>query len=170
MIIIIKYTSIFLVFCISLYIGNLISKKYSLRLKELKDLKNALNIIESKIKFTYEPLSDIFLQTSKIVSKNISQIFIQASNNMKTENAEEAWNRSIISVTTNLDSEDIENIKNFGKMLGKTDKEGQISRIELTKTFIEMQIEKAKIEEQKNAKLYKTLGAVFGLAFVIILI
>ena len=55
-------------------------------------------------------------------------------------------------------------------MLGKTDKEGQISRLELTKTFIEMQIENAKVEEQKNAKLYKTLGAVIGLAIVIILI
>ena len=167
---IIKYISIFLVFCISLYIGNLISQKYSLRLKELKDLKNALNIIESKIKFTYEPLPEIFIQTSKMVSKNISQIFVQASNNMKKYNAEEAWEKSLQTSTTNLNLEDVENIKSFGKMLGKTDKEGQISRLELTKTFIEMQIEKAKVEEQKNAKLYKTLGAVVGLAFVIMLV
>ncbi len=168
--IIIKYIIIFIAFCISFYIGNLISKKYTLRLKELKDIKNALNIIENKIKFTYEPLPDIFIQTSKMVSQNISQIFMQASNNMKTENAEEAWEQSVESATTNLNAEDLENIKSFGKMLGKTDKEGQISRIELTKTFIEMQIEKAKVEEQKNAKLYKTLGAVAGLAIVIILI
>ena len=167
---VIKYISIFLVFCISFYIGNLISKKYTLRLTELKELKNALNIIESKIKFTYEPLPDIFMQTSKMVSKNISQIFVQASNNMYIGNAEEAWNTSVETATTNLNLEDIENIKSFGKMLGKTDKEGQLSRIELTKTFIEMQIEKAKIEEQKNAKMYKTLGAIMGLAFVIMLV
>jgi len=167
---ILKYIIIFLVFCISFYIGNLISKKYTLRLMELKDFKNALNIIESKIKFTYEPLPDIFLQTSKMVSKNISKIFIEASNNMKVENAEDAWNKSIEAGITNLDTDDIENIKNFGKMLGKTDKEGQLSRIELTKAFIEMQIEKAKIEEEKNAKMYKTLGGIVGLAFVIILI
>ena len=49
----IKYISVFLVFSISMYIGKLISNKYTLRLKELKDIKNALNIIESKIKFTY---------------------------------------------------------------------------------------------------------------------
>jgi len=167
---VIKYIIIFWVFSISLYIGNLISKKYTLRLKELKEFKNALNIIESKIKFTYEPIQDIFMQTSKMVSNNISQIFVQATHNMKIDNAEEAWEKSIESVTTNLNIEDIENIKNFGKMLGKTDKEGQLSRIELTKTFVEMQIEKAKIEEQKNAKMYKTLGAIVGLSFVIILI
>ena len=167
---ILKYIIIFLVFCISFYIGILISKRYTLRFTELKDFNNALNIIESKIKFTYEPLPDIFMQTSKMVSKNISQIFVQASNNMKTDNAEEAWEKSVQMVTTNLNEEDTENIKSFGKMLGKTDKEGQLSRLELTKTFIEMQIEKAKIDEQKNAKMYKTLGAIVGLAFVIILI
>ena len=161
---------IFLVFLISFLIGNLISKKYILRLKELKDLKNALNIIESKIKFTYEPLPEIFIQTSKLLSKNISAIFVQASNTMKSLNAEEAWNKSLEESSTNLYKEDIENIKNFGKMLGKTDKEGQISQLELTKTFIEMQIEKAKVEEEKNSKMYKTLGAIVGLAFVIILV
>ena len=165
-----KCISIFLVFGISVYLGNLISKKYTLRLKELKDIKNALNIVESKIKFTYEPLQEIFLQTSKMVSENVSQIFVQASKNMKQENAEEAWENSLKQISTNLSEEDIENIKGFGKMLGKTDKEGQISRLDLTKTFIDMQIEKARIEEQKNAKMYKTLGIVIGLALVIILV
>lgn len=168
--IILKYIMIFLVFLISFLVGNLISKKYILRVKELKDFKNALNIIESKIKFTYEPLPEIFIQTSKLLSKNISEIFVQASNNMENLNAEESWDKSLEEVSTNLYKEDIENIKNFGKMLGKTDKEGQISQLELTKTFIEMQIEKAKVEEEKNSKMYKTLGVIVGLAFVIILI
>lgn len=168
--IILKYVLILCVFIISLYIGNIISRRYILRVKELKEMKNALNIIENKIKFTYEPLPDIFMQTSKMFSKNISQIFVQAANNMKTVNAEEAWDKSMKTVTTNLNFEDIENLKSFGKMLGKTDKEGQISRVELTKTFLEMQIEKAKIEEEKNSKMYKTLGVVIGLAIVIVLI
>ena len=168
--IILKYIMIFLVFLICFLIGNLISKKYILRVKELKDLKNALNMIESKIKFTYEPLPEIFMQTSKLLSKNISSIFVQASGEMKTLNAEEAWNKALEESNTNLYKEDIENMKNLGKMLGKTDKEGQVSQLELTKTFIEMQIEKAKIAEEKNSKLYKTLGTVVGLALIIILI
>lgn len=168
--IILKYILIFLVFVISFLIGNIISKKYILRVKELKDFKNALNIIESKIKFTYETLPEIFIQTSKLLSKNISEIFAQATNNMKDLNAEEAWDKALEESNTNLYKEDLENIKNFGKMLGKTDKEGQVSQLELTKTFIEMQIEKAKVEEEKNSKMYKTLGTIVGLAFVIILI
>lgn len=168
--IIIKYILIIFIFIISLIIGNLMSKKYILRLKELKELKNALNIIETKIKFTYEALPEIFKQTSELTSNNISKIFKQASYNMRTLNAEISWNKSLDDLISNLNKEDIENIRSFGKMLGKTDKEGQISQIEVTKTFIDMQIEKAKMEESKNAKMYKTLGAIVGLAFVIILI
>ena len=168
--IIFKYIIICLVFLISFLIGNIISKRYILRVKELKDFKNALNIIENKIKFTYEPLPEIFIQTSKLLSKNISKIFIQATNYMKTLGAQESWEKAIKESNTYLNKDDIENIKSFGNLLGKTDKEGQISSIELTKTFMEIQIEKAKKEEEKNAKMYKTLGAIVGLALVIILI
>ena len=168
--IILRYIMIFLVFLVSFLIGNLISKRYILRVKELKDFKNALNIIENKIKFTYEPLPEIFMQTSKLLCENISKIFIGASNYMKELSSQEAWGKSLNESNTYLNKDDIENIKGFGKILGKTDKEGQVSHLELTKTFIDIQIEKAKSEEIKNSKMYKSLGAILGLAFVIILI
>lgn len=168
--IILKYIIICLVFLISFLIGNIISKRYTLRVNELKDFKNALNIIENKIKFTYEPLPEIFMQTSKLLSENISKIFVSASNYMKELSSQEAWDKSLNESNTYLNKDDIENIKGFGKMLGKTDKEGQVSHLELTKTFIDIQIEKAQTEEIKNSKMYKSLGAIVGLAFVIILI
>ena len=52
----IKYFMLILVFISSSLIGRLISKKYIDRVEELKEIKNALNIFKSKIKFTYEPL------------------------------------------------------------------------------------------------------------------
>ena len=70
----------------------------------------------------------------------------------------------------NLLKEDLEVIINLSKTLGKTEKDGQVSQIELAKTFIESQIKKAEKEEEKNSKLYKTLGATVGLALIIILI
>lgn len=48
--------------------------------------------------------------------------------------------------------------------------EGQVSEIELTSSFIDMQINKAEEERKKNEKMYRTLGTVIGLAIVIILI
>lgn len=167
---ILKYIIIILIFFTSVYIGDLVSKKYILRVKELKEFKNAFNIIETKIKFTYEPLSNIFIETSKLLSKNVAKIFESTVIYMKQINAGEAWNKSLEECETNLNKEDIENIKNFGKMLGTVDKDGQISMLEVTKNFIEMQIDKAKTEENKSSKLYKTLGVIVGLAFIVILI
>ena len=47
---------------------------------------------------------------------------------------------------------------------------GQISEIELTKSFISVQISKEENEKNKNEKIYRTLGAVIGMVIVIILI
>ena len=55
-------------------------------------------------------------------------------------------------------------------MLGKTDIDGQISQIDLTINLLEMQIEKAEMDRQRNAKLYKTLGAITGVGIIIILL
>ena len=58
----------------------------------------------------------------------------------------------------------------FGKVLGATDVEGQVSQILITQNLLETNIKEAEIEKNKNAKLYKTLGTSAGLALAIILI
>ena len=54
-------------------------------------------------------------------------------------------------------------------MLGKTDVEGQISEINQFAILLNGQIEKAKDEEGKNSKMYKSLGTIVGLGIVILL-
>ena len=159
-------------------IGFNISAKYTSRVNGLKKMLRALNIFEEKIKFTYEPIPNIFeelgdnFSNSKNENENdyVGEIFSRASLNMKTMHAGEAWENAIDSVNTNFSKEDINIIKGLAKMLGKTDLDGQVSEIRLTKQFINTKIEEAEIEKQKNSKLYKTLGATIGLATVILLI
>ena len=47
--------------------------------------------------------------------------------------------------------------------------DGQISQIDVTNTFLNLQIDKAEKEKFKNEKLYKTLGTIVGLAIIIVL-
>lgn len=46
-------------------IGILFSNKYANREKEIKEMKNALNMFATKIKFTYEPIPNVFYGNSK---------------------------------------------------------------------------------------------------------
>lgn len=166
----IKTIILVLIFMCSLYIGILISKKYSNREKELIEIQNSLNMLEAKIKFTYEPLQEIFKEIAKTLNNNIGEIFEKAQNNISTLGTGQAWNNAIEESKTDLIEEDKNILKGLGRLIGKTDIEGQISEIELMKNFIKNQTEKAKIERQKNEKMYKTLGGIIGIAIVIIII
>ena len=102
----------------------------------------------------------------------VGDIFKRASLNMENMSAKDGWEKAIEESQDklSLNKEDFTAIGTLGKMLGNTDAEGQVSQIELTEKLIEDQIENAKIEKQKNTKLYKTLGVTVGLTAVILLL
>ncbi len=161
------YSSIFLV-CST--IGLLKSQKYIYRVNELREFKNALNMFKTKIKFTYEPLPEIFRQISGAIKPNIGSIFKIASYNMNFFSAGDAWNKAIDTDILNINLEDKNVLKNLSKLLGATDLEGQLSQIEMTSNFLDEQIKKAEKEREKNESMYRKLGMIIGLGIVIILI
>ena len=165
----IKYFILFLILILATMIGRFLSKKYVCRLEELEDIKNALNILKSKIKFTYEPIPEIFEEISKTSSRNISELFKTAKIKMNDLTANEAWEEAVGESQNNLKKEDKDVLKTLSKLLGQTDAEGQISQIEITENFLESKIQEAMEEKKKNEKLYTRLGTIMGLTIVIIL-
>lgn len=165
----IKYILLIAIFGLSTGIGILISKSYENRVIELKEFKNVLNIMKTKIKFTYEPLAEIFKQISKDNQTNVERIFGQMANQITYYPTKDVWENCIQDADISIKQEDKDILKRLGKLLGQTDVEGQISEIEVTQSFLDTQIEKAEEEKKKNQKMYKTLGIVTGLVFVIIL-
>lgn len=113
----IKYCMLFCVFLSSTLIGKYISQKYKFRLEELEEMKNALNIFKSKIKFTYEPIPEIFNEISKNTYKTISELFKKAQEKMKKENASKAWEKSVDEIEGNLKKEDKQTLKTLSKLL-----------------------------------------------------
>ena len=167
---VIKCFMLLLVFIASSFIGRCIAKKYSYRLEELEEIKNILNVFKSKIRFTYEPIPELFREMASNAKENIGQIFEEARKNMQNFSAGEAWENAVQTSETNLTDEDKHVLLMLSKMLGQTDVEGQISQIEITENFLEKQIKEAQQEKDKNEKLYRKLGTTIGLAIVIILI
>ena len=168
--IIVKSITLFMIFGISTYIGIMFSKRYVNRVNELKEMKSILNMISTQIKFTYEPLPNIFKMIGKRFDSNVGKIFENAYCYMESISAGDAWNNALENSNTHFNKEDRDVLRNLGNMLGKVDVEGQIKEIELVDNFLDIQIEKAENEKRRNERLYKTLGVTIGMAVVIILI
>ena len=168
--IILKIILLFSVFGISTFLGYIMANKYKGRLHDLKLILSILNIIETKMKYTYEALPQIFEDISNKYTGGIGNLFKTAKDKMKYLSAGEAWNYAICNSFTFMNEEDIKILNNLDKMLGKTDIEGQLSELELVKKFIETQVNNAEEEKKKNEKLYRSLGMTIGLALVIVLI
>lgn len=170
----IKYIILALLFGVSTYIGNLRARNYINRVIDLKEMKKALNIFSTKIKFTYEPIPKIFKEITFKVNQNIGQVFLSSCNKMEelNMNAGEAWNKSLDEnkYYNNFKKEDINVIKSLGNLLGKVDMEGQVSEIKLVDTLLNTQIDVAEEEKNKYTKMYKMMGVTIGLAIVVILI
>ena len=162
----IKLLILNLILITSTIIGITFSKKYAYRVKELQEMKNALNIFMTKIKFTYEPIPSTFMYISEKVEGNVCKIFKNAVEEMESKSAGDAWNSSL----TNMKEDDIGIIKNLGRLLGKTDIEGQLNEIKLVNNFLDTQIRTAEDEKNKNEKMYRTLGIVAGMTITILLI
>ena len=153
-------------------IGFLISKSYHERLKELQPLEKLINIIKNKMKFTHKPIGEIFEEVSNFEKDStISKIFLKTSKKIKSTTFEKGWNEAIREEQTslNLKKEDINLLKSFSNMIGKTDIEGQMSEINEFEVLLKNQIELANEEYNKNSKMYKSLGTILGLGIVILL-
>ncbi len=117
-----KYLFLTGIFISAVIIGRLLSRKYKNRAKELKEFKEVLNVLETKIKFTYEPLGEILSDISKMIkNKNICELLDETTNNLRQNNFTIAWNNSInaMSSTLSLNEEDLSIIRSLGNMLRK---------------------------------------------------
>ena len=165
-----KLFILFIIFVLSNLIGKMVAGKFRYRLEELQEMKNALSIFKTKIKFTYEPIPEIFGEISSNLHTNISKIFKNANEGMVTQSAGQAWEEAVRTSQNYMNKEDKNIMQMMGKMLGQSDIDGQISQIEVTEEFLNRQIEEAEKEKTKNEKLYQKLGTILGLTLVTILI
>ena len=112
-----KFILLFFVLSGSSYVGILTSKRYSNRTEELKKIKTAISMLETKIKFTYEPLPEIFEQISKTIPDNVGKIFKVASSKLKNTTVKEAWKEAVDTVNLCISKEDKNILKELGNLL-----------------------------------------------------
>ena len=157
------------------YMGYKKSMKYKLRPLQIRELQTCFHMIENEISYLESIITEIFTKISESNKSTISGIFSRAAEIINAGNvtgAAKAWEISVTekAETTCLNDEDIEILKSFGKLLGTTDKEGQLNNIALTLHQLKNQEIKAEEEKSKNGTLYTRLGIMAGAAVVIVIL
>ena len=135
----------------------------------------ALEIFETRIKYTYDSLSTSFLYIADNVKTKIYRIFYITAEEVKENKNASAGDifKQVIDdekVFLNLNNDDIEIIKELGISLGQTDLEGQLKNIRLVQTALKSQLDNAREEKNRNFKLYRNMGVLCGLILIIIIL
>lgn len=175
MLLIVKIISLLLILALSSFIGVLISNKYGMRVKEIEDLISALDLLETRVKYTYDTIADSFDFIAGNMKTKAYRIFMITSSMLLENNSMSAGDifRNVVddeSIFLSLNKDDKEILKGLGTSLGQMDLEGQLKSIILVKQLLEKQLNDAMEEKNKNYKLTRNMGVFVGLIIMIILI
>lgn len=175
MLVVFKILFLFAVLVLSTMIGMIVARKYLSRVNELQETISALEILESRINYTYDTIPEIFDFIARHLKTNVKNIFEYTSEkliNDKNFSAGELFNSTIDEekILLELNDTDIDILKGLSVSLGQVDLENQVKNIRLIIRSLTSQLAEAKAEKDKNFKLCRNLGAIVGVLIIIILI
>lgn len=147
----------------------------SYRIEDLRSMKKALTMLKSEILYAISPLPDALRNISIRVDRPAKDILLECSEELrkkKGQNANTIWSRAIENhkSQTYFEKPDLEAFFAFGQTLGYLDKQMQIQNIEITLEYLSHEIEVLREKQEKNQKLYQSLGILGGLLIAIVLI
>ena len=155
---------------LGLYLSNL----GIFRQKDLLEFKRALLILKSEIEYIATPLPEAMANISEKLRCPMDGLFADYSkllkSNAKGESAYHLWQSAIESHKRAmfLKDDDIEIIESFGKTLGYLDKQMQIDSIRNTLDYIDVQVSSLQESNEKNKRMYRSLGLIAGLLLLVV--
>ena len=175
MLFVVKMISLMLILILSTFLGIVISNKYNMRVKEIEDLISAMELLETRVKYTYDTIADSFDFVANNMKTKAYRIFMIAASLLSENKNMSAGDifRNVVEeegIFLNLIKEDREVLKGLGTSLGQMDLEGQLKNITLVKQLLNNQWNDAMSVKNKNFKLSRNMGVFIGLIIMIILI
>ncbi|AFS78383.1 stage III sporulation protein AB [Gottschalkia acidurici 9a] len=158
----------------STMIGMEYSKKYTERLNNLVYVQNCIQLLETEIVYSCNPLPNALENVYNKGNKKVSFLFEEIrkyllENKDKTLFESFEYSLSKFKDKLYLEDEDTEIILSLGRVLGVSDRLDQEKHFKTILVNLEMNHKDANEKKSKNAKMYKSLGVLFGFALVLIL-
>ena len=166
--------------CISLLLGcgglgMVFSNRFKERVRQLEILQNAINEIEFSIDFLNITLDRTFEKVAKNIDGPLEEMFSYVAYRLRENPASDmkkVWNHAIFKYNQALalSQSDIQILMDFSKSLGQGSREKEKNNLKLTSMRLGIALDEARIDAQKNTKMYRVLGFLAGIFVVIILL
>lgn len=165
-----RTTIILIIFLLCAAAGFFKSYKLKCRCKNLCDVKAALSVLQTHIRFSK---SEISIAMRKSACKNeAGRLFISAAEGTQNSGAAKAWTDAVeeYSPTLYFTDEDKSTLLLLSSRLGMTDESGQLSNIEYVCNLLDVHIASARYDADKYCRLYSGGGVLAGLFLCLIII
>ena len=173
--VLIKFVGVLLIIFSTTLMGFYYGKRYSNRLNNLIYIEQCIKILETEIVYGATPLPEALTNVYNKGNKKVSFIFEDIKVHLLENKKGDVFN-SFSYVTNSLKDrlsfkgEDMEILLSLGRVLGSSDRGDQEKSFKLILNQINVLEKEAKLERDKNEKMFKNLGILTGLAIVIILL
>ena len=138
----------------------------------LKNLLHMMGYISNRILVECDCLSDAFLHTSKRMEEPYASFLNQVSQRMMGEEGitlNQIWQEEVESLRSVIGSEELDVLRECMGQTGFHDKKQQTGYIQEYAKYLEDKIEEMEKVKTEKFKIYKMLGIMAGLLFVIVL-
>lgn len=150
------------------------SNRLSNRPKQIRQIKNALQILEAEIVYSQLPLREAFINISRQIPEPTRSFFEEIGLSLQDKNIDFyiVWKEKVDVLIKNssLAANEKEILYQFGRTIGQHDFYQQQKHIQLTLSHLERELEDAREEQYKYSKMAKSLGFLAGLFIVLLLI
>ncbi|GIP32262.1 stage III sporulation protein SpoIIIAB [Paenibacillus sp. J2TS4] len=150
------------------------SLQLSRRPKQIRELIQLLQRLETEIVYGSTPLSDALLSSCKPLSEPVAAMFRQAADHLNRptgKTTEESWRKAIDGgwKDTAMKAAERDILHQLGCSLGITDKEDQLKHLRLAVNHLLAEEDNAAEDQKKYATMWKSLGALAGALIVILM-
>ena len=169
--IVIKLISSVMIIASCAGIGIKHALKLKCRFRCLLDIKNAFVILESEISFASNKLAKAVQNASTGMGNEVCSFLTELSESISRMGAKHAWEQCLSQNRQNLclTNSDMQILLPLGSELGTTDTSNQIRTLRHITALTDVQCTQARLDYERNAKMYAGISLLLGLAVVIVL-
>lgn len=165
--------ALFIVFAGTMF-GFFQAQQLIQRPKQIRQLIQALQRLETEIMYGHSPLPAALRSISTSLSEPLAALFGTAAEGLhagRTDSAEESWRRAVSSMwgRTAMRNAERDIFLQLGTTLGRSDREDQGKHLRLAVHGLQSEEAAAAEEEKRYGSMWRSLGLLSGVLIVILM-